>query len=294
MKTSIAYLSTNTQKDLRKIVKLTLHFIPQCEMIILYGSYARGTFVKYDERVEFGIPTTFMSDYDILVVTSNIDDLNVSRLLDKVDDIYYQNPSYQTPIGFINDDIKKVNSDLSEGRYFYTDVKREGIMLYDSKNYKLARKRKLSYTEIKEQAQEYFNFKFDWANSFLIGKERWMQEKKCNISSYLLQQAAENYFYTMRLVFTLKNSKEHNLANLLNSTRKYSTELRAIFPRNTKEERRLFNLLKAAYIEGRYNPKFFVTKEDMEALHFKVERLRDLTEKVCKTQIEEYARKETI
>ena len=87
----------------------------------------------------------FMSDYDLLVVTSNMDVQEVGHLLNTVDDKYYKRPDYQVPIQFINDDIEKLNSDLSERRYFYTGIKNKGIMLYDSGNYKLERARKLNF-----------------------------------------------------------------------------------------------------------------------------------------------------
>ena len=70
MKTSINYLPEQKRDDLRRIVECVLEVLPDCEMIILYGSYARNTYVDYDQRIEYGIRTCFMSDYDILVVTS--------------------------------------------------------------------------------------------------------------------------------------------------------------------------------------------------------------------------------
>ena len=262
--------------------------VPHCEMIILYGSYARGTFVEYDERDEFGILTSFMSDYDLLVVTSNMDVQEVGHLLNTVDDKYYKRPDYQVPIQFINDDIEKLNSDLSERRYFYTGIKKQGIMLYDSGNYKLERARKLNFEEIKEQAQEYFDEKFNYANDFLSGAKYYYGLEKYKMASFHLHQTCENYFYTLRLVHTLKNSKQHNLSKLLGSTHKYSPELQKIFPRNTKEEKRLFELLRLAYVEARYNSKFVVTKEDIDALFPKIERLRDITKQICQSQIETY------
>lgn len=54
MKKSIAYLPKNKQEDLNNLVKAVLDKLPQIEMIILYGSYARNEYVDYDERVEFG------------------------------------------------------------------------------------------------------------------------------------------------------------------------------------------------------------------------------------------------
>lgn len=288
MKTSVAHLPDYAKADLKKIVALVLKKLPHCEMIILYGSYARGTFVKYDERVEFGVETSYMSDYDILVVTSGMDVEKAGRLLDDVESIYFKRPEQQVPVQFINDDIEKLNSDLSEGRYFYTDVKREGIMLYDSNNYQLERRRKLNFDEIRQQAEEYYNEKLNRADAFFKGVRFYKEEKEYNMSAFHLHQACENYFYSIRLVFTLKKSKQHNLSKLLASTHKYVEDIFLVFPRNTKEERRLFKLLRLAYVEARYNPKFVVTPEDIEILTSKVELFRDITEKVCKAQIEKF------
>ena len=290
MKTSYSHLPEYAKNDLQQIVALILERVPHCEMIILYGSYARGTFVEYDERDEFGILTSFMSDYDLLVVTSNMDVQEVGHLLNTVDDKYYKRPDYQVPIQFINDDIEKLNSDLSERRYFYTEIKKQGIMLYDSGNYKLERARKLNFEEIWKQAQEYFDEKFETANDFLRSAMYDRKDEKYKMCSFHLHQTCEKYFYALRLVHTLKNSKQHNLSKLLGSTRKYSPELCKIFPRKTKEEKRLFELLRLAYVEARYNKKFVVTKEDVDTLFPKIEKLRDITEQICKSQIELYRR----
>ncbi len=289
MKKSISFLPPRKRKDLNFIVSLILKRLPQTEMIILYGSYARNEYVDYDERVEFGIVTTYRSDYDILVVTHGITDKDAGKILDNVDDLYYQDPDKQTPIEFINDSIEKLNKDLSEGRYFYTEVKKEGIVLYNSGRFKLARRRKLRYDEIKQQAELYFDEKFKSGNEFLLGATFYYDRGLYKKTAFLMHQACENYYYAIRLVYTLKNSKQHNLSKLSSSVKKYSKELLRVFPNNTVEEKRLFTLIKAAYVEARYNPDFPVSKEDLDALFPKVELLRDLTFKICRQKIDEYA-----
>ena len=247
MKRSIAHLPKRKQDDLYFLVKKVVERLPQTTMIILYGSYARGSYVDYDERVEFGIPTSYMSDYDILVVTDGITDKEAGQKLDNVDELYYKYPESQTPVEFINDDISKLNSDLSEGRYFYTELKREGILLYDSGKHKLARRRKLHYDEIKQQAEEYYNEKLKRANEYFDIAAYCYDKEKYHLASFNLHQTCENLFYAVRLTYTLRNSKQHNLAKLLSSVRKYSPEFSKIFPNETKEEKRLFKLLKSAY-----------------------------------------------
>lgn len=110
MKDSIDFLPGYAREDLKRIVESVLEKIPTCEMIILYGSYARGNFVEYDERLEFGIPTFFMSDYDLLVITSGINVKEAGKILDDIDREYYKRPRNQVPVQFINEDIKKFNS----------------------------------------------------------------------------------------------------------------------------------------------------------------------------------------
>ncbi|MFR0678121.1 HEPN domain-containing protein [Dysgonomonas mossii] len=288
MKKSISYLPKEKQEDLNYLVKAVLEKIPETQMIILFGSYARNKYVDYDERMEFGIKTTKISDYDILVVTHGISDKLAGSRLDNIDDKYYTKPETQTPVQFINEDIKTLNKAIDEGRYFYTQIKEEGVMLYDSKQFKLARKRKLNYAEIKQQAEEYFNEKFDSANEFLFLAKMATKEEMDKKASFLLHQACENYYYAIRLVFTLKSNKQHNLSKLSSSVKSYSPDLANVFPLHPKEEKRLFDLIKAAYVEARYNPKFVVTKGDIDALIPKVELLRDITKRICEGKIGEY------
>ncbi|WP_165027009.1 HEPN domain-containing protein [Dysgonomonas sp. ZJ279] len=290
MKKSISYLPKRKQEDLYFLVKEIKKRIPQTEMIILYGSYATGKYVEYDERIEFGIPTSFMSDYDILVVTNGISDKKVGNVLDNIDDLYYKDPDHQTPVQFINDDIKTLNRQLEEGRYFYTQIKEEGVILYDSGNVKLARRRKLKFDEIKQQAQEYFDEKFHSACVFLKNAIFNYEDKEYRMASFMLHQACENFYYAIRLSFTLRSNKQHNLSKLSSSVKRHSDELLQIFPRHTAEEKRLFTLLKDAYIEARYNPKFIVTKEDIDALIPRMELLRDVTKRICEVKIGEYGK----
>lgn len=295
MKKSISYLPSTNQRDLHFIIESVLQRLKQTEMIILFGSYARNDYVVYDEKYEFGKIQFYVSDYDILVVTSGISDGIAIKILSNIEDLYYDratDPDRQPPVQFISEDMKKLNKYLNDGRYFYTQIKQEGVVLYDSGKFKLARRRKLSFDEIKQQAQEYFNDKFESANEFLIGAKFYNEQLLYKKASFLLHQACESYIYAIRLVFTLENPKQHNLSKLLNSVKKYSNEFIKVFPQDTPEEKRLFELIKAAYVNGRYDPDFVVTKEDIDSLVPKVELLRDITKRICEEKIREYGERE--
>lgn len=294
MKNSIAYLHKDNQNDLNFLVSEILKRLTQTEIIILYGSYARDNYVKRGIRVENDIPTIKISDYDILVVTSGVSNGKAETVLDNVEDLFFANKDIDrhTPVQFINEDIKVLNKSLSESRYFFTQIKEEGVVLYDSGKFKLARRRKLNYEEIRQQAQEYFDEKFQSANEFLENARFNYQKEWYKKSSFMLHQACENYYYAIRLTYTLRNNKQHNLSKLSGATKRYSDDLRTVFSQDTPEEKRLFALLKAAYVDARYNPKFMVTKEDIDVLILKVELLRDITKCICAGRIKEYGERE--
>lgn len=292
MKKSIAFLPKHKQEELRYIVSLIRERIPQTEMIILFGSYARNEYVDYDSE-QYNKVSKKISDYDLLVVTTNITDKEVGKTLDNIENIWYgkgkDNPK-QAPVQLINENIKNLNKALEEGRYFYTEIKKQGIMLYNSGNCKLARRRKLKYEEIKKQAEEYFRLKFTKANSFLRDANYAYQCNDYVQSSFYLHQACENYYHTINLVFAQENNKQHNLTKLTNSVKNYSDDLDKVFPRDTEEEIRLFTLLKAAYVDARYEAGFVVTKEDIDPLISKVKMLRDITKRICEERIGEYGK----
>lgn len=294
MKTSINYLPEQKRDELRRIVKCVLEVLPGCEMIILYGSYAMNTYVDYDQRIEYGIRTCFMSDYDILVVTNTRFQRHViSHILSKATDNYYKgmNRNESTTVQFIDESIDDLNKAIDKNRYFYTDIKREGIMLYNSGRYKLARRRKQNYREIKELAEEYYNERFERGNEFLLGAIFYNEQGLHKMASFNLHQACENYYNSIILTFTLYSPKEHSLIKLSARAKTHSLESSKAFPRNTEEEKRLFDLLQDAYVQARYSLHFRITQEDIEALIPKVELLRDIARQCCEERIKVYAAK---
>lgn len=292
MKKSVNFLPENKRNDLKQLVDLVRRNIKDVGMVILYGSYARNTYVDYDQRIEFGVPTYFMSDYDIVILTRKPIGAIEYSLYDKIADAFFQhkNRPFHTKPQFINYGIDDFNYALTKAHYFETEIKRQGIILYDSGDYKLARRRKLNFNEIQERAQKYYNNKFGRAMSFYLDVPHAAGRNDYKQASFYLHQAAEHFFRTIELVFTLYSPKEHKLAEFMNRCKRFTTETFKAFPRDTPEEERLFKLLERAYVESRYNPDFEITKEDIDALLPKVEHLRDIVERVCAAQIDYYAR----
>ena len=290
MKRSTRFLPPNKRQDLQQLAALICEHIKQVEMVILFGSYAKNKYVDYDQRIEFGTPTYYMSDYDIAILTRKPIGAIEYSLYEKIKDKFFENKNRQfhTHPQFVNYGIDDFNYALSKAHYFETEIKEQGIVLYDSGAYKLARRRKLDYTEIRDRAQKYYDDKFVKASDFLDGVKFYYDSNRYKMASFHLHQSVENFLRTIPMVFILYGHKSHDLSELMNAAKKHTTEIYKAFPQDTAEEKRLFDLLQRAYIESRYNPDFEIAKEDIAALLPKVEQLRDIVQTVCRDRIEYY------
>lgn len=291
MKNSIDFLPERKQRDLRELAALIRDEVKDVVMIILYGSYAANTYVERDERRDYGVRTIYMSDYDLLVVTKRRLGERESTVEARIRERFAagKNDENLPRPQIINESISKLNDALTMGRYFYVEIVAKGIMLYDSGECQLATPGELDYAEIKKMAEEYYDDKFSDGLDFFKGANFYYQEENYHMTAFMLHQATESFLKTIPLVYILYGYKEHDLQFLIEKCKPYTLELAKVFPCDTDEEKRLFDLLRHAYLEARYNKKnFIVTKADIDVLVPKIELLRDIVEKVCKERIAEY------
>ena len=291
MKNSIDFLPERKQRDLRELAALIRDEVKDVVMIILYGSYAANTYVERDERRDYGVRTIYMSDYDLLVVTKRRLGERESTVEARVRERFAagKNDENLPRPQIINESISKLNDALTMGRYFYVEIVAKGIMLYDSGECQLATPGELDYAEIKKMAEEYYDDKFSDGLDFFKGANFYYQEENYHMTAFMLHQATESFLKTIPLVYILYGYKEHDLQVLIEKCKPYTLELAKVFPCDTNEEKRLFDLLRRAYLEARYNKKnFIVTKADIDALVPKIEQLCGIVEKVCKTRLGYY------
>lgn len=291
MKNSIDFLPERKQRDLRELAALIRDEVKDVVMIILYGSYAANTYVERDERRDYGVRTIYMSDYDLLVVTKRRLGERESTVEARVRERFAagKNDENLPRPQIINESISKLNDALTMGRYFYVEIVAKGIMLYDSGECQLATPGELDYAEIKKMAEEYYDDKFSDGLDFFKGANFYYQEENYHMTAFMLHQATESFLKTIPLVYILYGYKEHDLQFLIEKCKPYTLELAKVFPCDTDEEKRLFDLLRRAYLEARYNKKnFIVTKADIDALVPKIELLRNIVEKVCRERLNHY------
>jgi len=279
------------QEELEELTNVLSSF-KLVEMVILFGSYARGNWVE-DSYFEKGTTYEYRSDFDILVVLTHEDLKQKFRIEDKIKAELITTGKVNTPVSLIFHGIKQLNASLTMGNYFFRDIKEEGKVLYDSQKFKLANPKKLTPEQYQQKAQDYFDQWYESANDFLIGFNDFFKRDRFSKAAFELHQATERYYTTILLVFTDYRPKDHNLENLGIKVEMCDKQF-AIFPKSTDEQKRLFELLKRAYIDARYKmDEYEITKEELKYLSERVNELKRLTEAVCKAKIAEIGDKKS-
>jgi uncharacterized protein len=279
MNHSLAHLPEYKQRQLREVTEIVASAVDP-EKVILFGSHATGKWVE-DRYVEDHILHEYISDYDILVITKQGD----QRKDYEVQDVIENRCRYKTPVTAIVHDIEFVNKMLSEGHYFFSDIEKEGVMLYDAGNVSLSDRRPLSAAEMKVIAEEYFEQWWGSGKEFYIDAGNASARGSLKNAAFYLHQAAERTYNAIVLVFTGYKPNTHNLGKLKRYTRSFSKELFTVFPEDTPEEVHLFDLLKRGYVDARYKKDYVITEEELRVLIERVGRLQEIAEMMCREKI---------
>ena len=248
------------------------------EFIVLFGSYARG-----DYKAERGAKQGKKSDFDILVVTE--DGTRKKQVIAKLRGAFKDMDIVVQPLVVT---IGVVNKALEENQYFYSDIKKEGIELFNSGRYDFAAFKGLSATRRREIAEADFDEWISRAKGFFIDQKNATDRKDFSLASFYLQQCAEMCYTAIEMVFSHYNPHEHNLIALRDRNIKHHKRLKGVFFYEDEEKKKLFDQLNFAYIGGRYrNEKEFPV--DMDKIDFwkqETEMFLKLTEEICLERIE--------
>jgi len=278
LKTTTEQLPERNRAEINGIVSVIREKLP-AQMIILFGSYARGEQVN-DKYVEDGITYEYQSDYDILVVMDS-----ESQAIAKEAEKRWRHKlktvvSDSTPLSIIFHGIEYLNSEIEQGNYFFTDILKEGVLLYDSGKHKLSQPKPLNEKQRREKAKMYFEKWFKNANEFFEHYTFALNKGSNSIAAFQLHQSAERYYMTVLLVYTDYKPKVHDLEKLDRMVCRIDSRFKEVFPRTTNEEKRLFDLLKRAYIDSRYKLDYAIKKEELEWLGERVGVLRGMVSRL--------------
>ncbi|RFA30006.1 hypothetical protein CAI21_07230 [Alkalilimnicola ehrlichii] len=282
MRTSLSHLPADKQQELEKIASLIDEAV-QPELVILYGSYARG---DYKEEKDLARPrwSGHASDYDILVVMPDSTTESDGELEQQLYELCNAH-NFSASVRPIVHRLSHVNQSLEEGRYFFLDIKREGRVLVGSNFVKLAEPEELPARDRLRIAREYFRIWFEGATEFYSHYEFAFNKGDGRRAAFNLNQATESAYKCIILVHTLYCPHEHLLRYLALDAAEYGPVFKEIFPHTTQLERDMFKLLDNAYIAARYHLDFNVIQEDLDYLAPKVQRLLDVTKTLCEQEL---------
>ena len=294
MRTDLDHLPAQKQRELERVVRLVFEEFEDAlalathqwkkrgriEKIILYGSYARGTWVDEPHTAK-----GYRSDFDLLII------VNDKRLADRV--TYWLKleerfnrelaitETIRTPVNFIVHTLHEVNDGLAQGRYFFMDVARDGIALYQFDTSELHEPKPKTPAAALALAQEYFDEWYAGGVEFFetarFASSRGWHKK----SAFILHQATESFYNCVLLVCTFYSPHVHNLNFLRAQAERLDGRLVFVCPRETRAETARFEKLKDAYVKARYAKHYTITPEELAWLGERVEELCSVVHEIC-------------
>lgn len=254
--------------------------------VILFGSYARGDWVEDPVG-------RYFSDYDLLVVVNHDELTDVPEFWLKAEQrltrLLGDSRELRTPVSPIYHSLDDVNEKLRLGRYFFMDIVREGISIFEEPGHPFVEPQPLSAEQALKQTREYFEEWIESAERFLHYGEEGVSRGWSKEAAFQFHQATERLYHCLFLVRTLYSPKTHNLNRLREQAEDLEPTLKEVWPTGTKFEKRCYELLRAAYVKARYSRHYKITVEELTWLSGRVRTLRDLVRHACEHRIETLA-----
>jgi predicted nucleotidyltransferase/HEPN domain-containing protein len=298
MRTDLDHLPGNKQRELERVVQIVFEEFEDALVlatndwkkkgrilkVILYGSYARGGWVDEPHTAK-----GYQSDYDLLIIVNDgrlTDRVEYwSKLDDRLNREFSITGALRTPVNFIVHSLQEVNDGLAQGRYFFMDIARDGLALYQSDDTPLLAPRPKTPEAALGFAREYFEEwftnsmrRFESAN-FLIEKEFTKQ------AAFDLHQTVEALYHCLLLTVTFYTPHVHNLGFLRTQAERLDRRLCYVWPGDTRAEGAMFTKLKEAYVKARYSKHYQITLEELAWLAHQVEELGRVVHAVCLERI---------
>jgi predicted nucleotidyltransferase/HEPN domain-containing protein len=299
MRTDLDHLPPAKQRELERVVQIlfeefgdataiaTQDWKKQARIlkVILYGSYARGGWIDEPHTAK-----GYQSDFDLLVI------VNHEKLTDRIE--FWASAedrlnrelaitkTLRTPVNFIVHTLAEVNSGLSEGRYFFMDIARDGIALYQSDATDLPEPQPKTPDQALAMAREYFEEWLPSARALEEGAAFYIGKSRLKEAAFSLHQAAERYYHCVLLVCTFYTPHVHNLGFLRTQAERIDPRLIEVWPREAKADRARFEKLKEAYVKARYSKHYRITEEELAWLGERVEVLGRVVEVICTEHIQ--------
>lgn len=246
--------------------------------LILHGPYATGAWVDDPAGIYF-------ADYEMLAVVSS------DRLAD-VGEFWLEcerkllfattnREHLRTPVRLTVQSLAGIDRQVEQGDRYFQRVLDEGVVLHDTLG--LLRPEHVTAPNGDVAAEATFHLEEGLAlvdeflgSAKLSSAKGWRRK-----AAFDLHQATERLYNIVLLVLVGRTPHTHNIVQLRRLAEGATDRLSDVWPAETKEDRRCFELLRSAYNKARYNRYYRVSEDELRWMLDQVEYLYDLTEEVC-------------
>ena len=300
MRTDLDHLPASKQRELERVVQILFEEFEVAKQdatgerkrgkivkIILYGSHARGGWVDEPHTAK-----AYQSDFDLLVIVNQKELTDRAAHWTRADERLIEDKiagRLRTPVNFIVHSLQQVNDGLAHGRFFFMDIARDGIALYQSDDTALHQPKPKSPADALDTAREYFE---EWLpaglRKFELAQEAILREYSKE-AAFLLHQATESLYHCVLLVATFYTPHNHNLAFLRTQAERLDRRLYDAWPRANRRDRARFEKLKDAYVKARYSKHYRIDRDELTWIGERVEELGSLVHAICSERIAELA-----
>jgi predicted nucleotidyltransferase/HEPN domain-containing protein len=290
MKTSLDHLPAAKQRELEHIKNVLMREFEvaiaggtqdwrrngKILKLILFGSFSRTDWVDEPQN-------GYQSDWDLLIIVNHEKLTDIADYWFVAEDKLLRDSEVGRPVNIIVHTTAEVDAALSRGRYFWVDIIREGVALYELPGYPLAAPKPPTAADAYRVAKGYFDAK-------QVDIRRWLEtadfqtvqsshdEGFRKLAAFSLHQATENAYACFLLVRTFYFPRSHNLNFLRSLAEDKDRRLVEAWPRESRLDRRHFELLRRAYVEARYSDAYKITADDLLAIGSAVRTLRKIVE----------------
>jgi len=299
MKSSLDHMPPRKQRELTRVLEIlheefedalkegTADFKKRGRIlkIILFGSYAKGGWVDEPFTMK-----GYRSDFDLLVIVNHRKLCDFAEFWHKAADRLNRDPLVETPVSFIVHTRREVNTYLKEGQYFFSDIRKEGIVLYELDDEPLAEPGVLTAVDRLRLAAAHFKERLEAAAEFAQLAEHARKMQYTKRSAFLLHQSLEQAYSCLLLTLTNYAPPSHNVKFLRSLAEEQDRRLADAFPRDQHRERAWFNTLNEAYVKARYSKHFEISAEALHWLGERTDRLLDLVKQTCLDHLKDLGR----
>ncbi len=298
MRNDLSHLPAAKQRDLERVLAILFEEFEDATglasgewkkkgrilKVVLYGSYARGGWVDEPHTAK-----GYQSDFDLLIIVSDKRLTDPIKFWEKAEERLTREfgitKTIKTPVNFIVHTLQEVNDGLAHGRYFFMDIARDGIALYQSESSALHTPKPKTPEQALAMAKEYFEEWLPSGMEFFHGYTDAVARGSLKKASFDLHQSAERLYHCVLLVCTFYTPHVHNLGFLRTQAERLDRRLVDAWPREQRRERAMFEKLKDAYVKARYSKHYRITAEELAWLGERVEALGQVVHIICGERI---------